>query len=57
MPMRVRCAKGSELVLDDGRVLIDAISSWWVTLHGHAEPSIAAAISRQAGVLLSLIHI
>ncbi len=55
MPMRVRCAKGSELELDDGRVLIDAISSWWVTLHGHAEPSIAAAISRQAVVLEQVI--
>jgi adenosylmethionine-8-amino-7-oxononanoate aminotransferase len=41
-------ARGCVLELQDGRQLIDAISSWWVTLHGHAEPSIAAAIGRQA---------
>lgn len=43
------------LELDDGRRLIDAISSWWVTLHGHAEPAIAAAIGRQAHELEQVI--
>ena len=47
-PLRVVAAQGSLLQLDDGRQLIDAISSWWVTLHGHGEPSIAAAIAAQA---------
>ena len=47
-PLRVVSARGSLLQLDDGRQLIDAISSWWVTLHGHGEPSIAAAIAAQA---------
>jgi adenosylmethionine-8-amino-7-oxononanoate aminotransferase len=47
-PLRVVSARGSLLHLDDGRQLIDAISSWWVTLHGHGEPSIAAAIAAQA---------
>jgi adenosylmethionine-8-amino-7-oxononanoate aminotransferase len=47
-PLRVVSARGCLLELDDGRQLIDAISSWWVTLHGHSEPSIAAAIGRQA---------
>ncbi len=54
-PLRVRSARGSELELDDGRRLIDAISSWWVTLHGHAEPAIAAAIARQAQQLEQVI--
>lgn len=40
--------KGSELTLASGETIIDAISSWWVNLHGHGESSIAAAISRQA---------
>ena len=31
----------------DGRRYLDAISSWWVNLFGHANPSIAAAVSRQ----------
>ena len=50
-PWRVVAAAGVWLELDDGRRLIDAISSWWVTLHGHAEPSIAAAIADQAHTL------
>ncbi|MBD1195410.1 adenosylmethionine--8-amino-7-oxononanoate transaminase [Vulcanococcus sp. Clear-D1] len=48
VPLEVRSARGCVLELQDGRQLIDGISSWWVTLHGHAEPSIAAAIGRQA---------
>ena len=47
-PLPVKRARGCVLELGDGRRLIDAISSWWVTLHGHAEPAIAAAIGRQA---------
>jgi adenosylmethionine-8-amino-7-oxononanoate aminotransferase len=54
-PLQVRCARGSQLELADGRLLIDAISSWWVTLHGHAEPSIAAAVARQARELEQVI--
>jgi adenosylmethionine-8-amino-7-oxononanoate aminotransferase len=47
-PWKVVRAQGCQLELQDGRRLIDAISSWWVTLHGHGEPAIAAAIGRQA---------
>ncbi len=50
-PLRVVRGEGALLELDDGRQLIDAISSWWVTLHGHGEPSIAAAIASQARTL------
>ncbi len=39
----------------DGRRLLDAISSWWVTLHGHAHPLIAEAIARQARKLEQVI--
>ncbi len=54
-PLRVVRGEGSELILDDGRRLIDAISSWWVTLHGHGEASIAAAIASQASCLEQVI--
>jgi len=54
-PLLVRRAQGCELQLADGRPLIDAISSWWVTLHGHGEPTIAAAIARQAQELEQVI--
>ncbi|MCX5954193.1 MAG: adenosylmethionine--8-amino-7-oxononanoate transaminase [Cyanobacteria bacterium] len=54
-PLRVVSARGSLLYLEQGSTLIDAISSWWVTLHGHAEPSIAAAIAAQTMVLEQVI--
>ncbi|HSU14272.1 adenosylmethionine--8-amino-7-oxononanoate transaminase [Longimicrobium sp.] len=47
--------EGAYLHLADGTRLLDAISSWWVTLHGHAHPAIAAAIAEQARVLEQVI--
>jgi adenosylmethionine-8-amino-7-oxononanoate aminotransferase len=46
-PIRVEKADGVYLHTADGRKIIDAISSWWVNLHGHANPRIAAAITEQ----------
>jgi adenosylmethionine---8-amino-7-oxononanoate aminotransferase len=48
-------ASGAYLHLADGRRLLDAISSWWVTLHGHAQPQIADAIAEQARTLEHVI--
>lgn len=47
--------KGAWLELEDGRRLLDAISSWWVITHGHCHPRIVAAMSRQAGRLDQVI--
>ena len=47
-PLRVKSGKGVMLTLEDGRNLMDCISSWWVNLHGHTHPEIAQAIHRQA---------
>ncbi len=44
-------ASGVYLYTEDGRRIIDAISSWWVNLHGHCHPKISAAIAEQAGTL------
>src|SRR3974377_514180 len=44
-------AKGVYLETQDGRQILDAISSWWVNLHGHAHPAIAEAVARQAARL------
>jgi adenosylmethionine---8-amino-7-oxononanoate aminotransferase len=46
-PIRVTKARGVYLHTQDGRRLIDGISSWWVNLHGHCHPAIMAAISDQ----------
>ena len=40
--------EGAFLVDADGRRYFDGISSWWSNLFGHANPRIAAAISRAA---------
>jgi len=44
----IRRAEGVWLYDMEGRRYLDAISSWWVNLFGHANPRIARAISRQA---------
>jgi adenosylmethionine-8-amino-7-oxononanoate aminotransferase len=51
----VERAEGAALHLADGRRLVDAIASWWVTTHGHSHPRIVAAIAEQAGRLDQLI--
>lgn len=50
-PLAVVRAKGSYLELADGRLLLDAVSSWWTNNHGHGHPDIVAAISQQAATL------
>jgi adenosylmethionine---8-amino-7-oxononanoate aminotransferase len=54
-PLVIRGAKGAFLYGHDDRTIFDGISSWWVTLHGHAQPEIAKAISEQARVLEQVI--
>jgi adenosylmethionine-8-amino-7-oxononanoate aminotransferase len=51
----VERAAGALLHTQDGRAVIDAISSWWVTTHGHCHPRIMAAIAEQAQQLDQLI--
>ncbi|EIZ80960.1 adenosylmethionine-8-amino-7-oxononanoate aminotransferase [Novosphingobium sp. Rr 2-17] len=46
---------GALLHTADGRAVIDAISSWWVTTHGHSHPRIVAAIADQAHKLDQVI--
>ena len=47
-PLPIVKGKGSLLFDENGMSYIDAISSWWVTLHGHGHPYIAEKIYRQA---------
>ena len=51
----IRSAKGIRLYAEDGREFLDLISSWWVNIHGHAHPTIAAAIAHQAHTLEQVI--
>ncbi|MFN4006468.1 MAG: adenosylmethionine--8-amino-7-oxononanoate transaminase [Chitinophagaceae bacterium] len=47
-PIAITHGKGTLLFDEDGHQYIDAISSWWVTLHGHAHPAIAECLYQQA---------
>ena len=49
-------AEGALLHTADGRRVIDAISSWWVTTHGHCHPRIMAAIAAQTQKLDQIIY-
>lgn len=52
-PIKIKRAKGTILHTEEGKEIIDAISSWWVTLHGHSHPYIAEKVKEQ---LLNLDH-
>jgi adenosylmethionine---8-amino-7-oxononanoate aminotransferase len=43
----VRSAKGVRIELEDGRSLIDGISSWWTCIHGYNHPRLNHAAQRQ----------
>jgi adenosylmethionine-8-amino-7-oxononanoate aminotransferase len=54
-PLLITRGAGSLLFDDAGRSYIDAISSWWVNLHGHAHPHIAEKLYQQALTLEQVI--
>ena len=43
--------EGAYLVDEDGISYLDAISSWWVNLHGHSHPYIAQKVGEQVALL------
>jgi adenosylmethionine---8-amino-7-oxononanoate aminotransferase len=48
-------AEGAYLFTATGERIIDAISSWWVNIHGHNHPKIVAAVRAQAERLDQII--
>lgn len=50
----VASASGVMLTLDDGRQLVDGMSSWWAAIHGYNQPELNAAILNQCG---SMAHV
>ena len=54
-PIPIVKGKGTLLFDEVGNEYIDAISSWWVTIHGHAHPYIAEKLYKQAMILEQVI--
>ncbi|MHB1205990.1 MAG: adenosylmethionine--8-amino-7-oxononanoate transaminase [Rhodospirillaceae bacterium] len=50
-PLAVARTEGSRIYLEDGRVLVDGIASWWTACHGYNPPAIRAAVARQLDVM------
>ena len=46
-PTPVVATRGSCLILEDGRELVDGLASWWTACHGYNHPHIANALRQQ----------
>ncbi len=54
-PIPIVKAEGVWLYTEDGRKLLDGVSSWWVNTHGHSHPYINEALQKQAEMLEHVI--
>ena len=54
-PIPIARGEGVWLYTEDGRRILDGISSWWVNIHGHSHPKLNAALTAQARELEHVI--
>ncbi len=54
-PIHIERGEGCYLYTADGKKYIDAVSSWWVNIHGHVNPYIAEKIYEQSKQLEHVI--
>ena len=54
-PIPIVRGEGACLYDEDGKCYIDAVSSWWVNIHGHAHPYIAQKVAEQLNKLEHVI--
>ena len=47
LPLPVARTEGSRIFLEDGRMLVDGIASWWTACHGYNHPHIQQAVRAQ----------
>ena len=51
LPIAIIRGEGVWLFTEDGRKILDGISSWWVNIHGHSHPVLNQALAEQANTL------
>jgi len=54
-PIPIVRGEGACLFDEEGKKYIDAVSSWWVNIHGHAHPYIAQKVAEQLNKLEHVI--
>ena len=54
-PVPIVRGEGPYLFDEDGKKYLDAVSSWWVNIHGHAHPYIAEKVAQQLRTLEHVI--
>lgn len=54
-PVPIVRGEGPYLIAEDGKKYLDAVSSWWVNIHGHAHPYIAEKVAKQLKTLEHVI--
>jgi adenosylmethionine---8-amino-7-oxononanoate aminotransferase len=55
LPLPIVKGEGVYLYTQDGKKILDGISSWWVNIHGHSHPRLNEAITKQASELEHVI--
>jgi adenosylmethionine-8-amino-7-oxononanoate aminotransferase len=55
LPIPIVRGEGTLLFAEDGTTYIDAVSSWWVNIHGHSHPYIAEKVAKQLQTLEHVI--
>nr|WP_267892277.1 adenosylmethionine--8-amino-7-oxononanoate transaminase [Ehrlichia canis] len=51
LPLSVKSASGCYIILEDGKRLLDGISSWWSVCHGYSHPHIVQKVQDQVAKL------
>ncbi|AJQ97310.1 adenosylmethionine--8-amino-7-oxononanoate transaminase [Gynuella sunshinyii] len=53
--IKITSASGLYLYSEDGRAIMDGISSWWINTFGHCHPKMVSAVQHQAAELEQVI--